>query len=115
MQLPQVVGIAIGVLFILSGFFLRKLLVKREKKTSGGVVLTIFAYLGGLLMLQNIIFSYPPTWSWEGVKLYWIGMFGKALVPIIFGFIGLAFSPNRVIGYVFAVGSLTGLMMMGSS
>ena len=115
MQAPQIVGILIGIASIVVGFFVRGYFLKKEKRVFAGVALSICVYMGALCILQNAIFSYAPTWSWSGVKMIWAGMFGRALVPIILACIGLAFSPNRVLGYVVALVAFTIIMFLGNA
>lgn len=115
MQAPQVLGILIGFFLVVAGWFFRRFLVLKEKHTTGGIFFAILAYLGVLSVLQNAIFSYAPTWNWEGVFAVWAGLFGKALVPITFAFLGFFYRSDKVAGYIVALIAITMLGMAGSS
>lgn len=115
MQAPQILGIVIGFCFMCAGWFLRRLLLLKGKRVAGGLVFAILAYMGVLAVLQNAIFSYPPSWTWSGVFLVWATFLGTAFVPIAFAFLGLAYRPNKVVGYVVTLIAFTGLMMLGSA
>lgn len=111
MQEPQVVSIAVGVLFAALGFLLCKLILKKQKHTFGVIVFIIFSFLGGWLIYQTLTVTYPPTWTWDGVVMHWAGILGRGMVPVVLALFGLIFSPNRVLGYVAVLAGVTTLML----
>lgn len=115
MQAPQILGIVIGLCLIGFGWLFRRFLVLKEKRTAGGVVFAILAYIGALSVLQNAIFPYASTWSWEGVFMVWSGFLGKALGLVILAFLGFVYKPNKVAGYVVALIAATMLTVIGST
>ena len=115
MQAPQILGIVIGLSLICLGWFFSRSLRRFQKHTAGGILFAIFAYIGILSVLQNAIFSYAPTWNWQGVFTVWAGFLGKAIVPIILAFLGLLYRSNKVGGYIAALIGCTMLMIAGSS
>lgn len=109
MQEPQLLGILIGVFFILFGVFIKRHLIKKEKNVLGGVLFTIFIYIGVLSILQNTFFSYLPTWEWAGVIMAWSDMLGRYTGFIILSLVGLLYKPNKVAGYTTTLIVITAL------
>lgn len=112
MQAPQILGIVIGATLIGLGFIIWRI-QKEKKRTWARLISVIVFYIGTLSVIQNALFSYASTWSWQGVFLVWAGLFGQALGPIIVAFLGCLYRPNRVAGYAVVLVILTGAMMMG--
>jgi hypothetical protein len=114
MQAPQLLGIFLGIFAVAIGWLLRRNFLLKQKATVGSISFAILFYIGALTVLQNIVFDYPPTWSWHGVFLVWANSLGQALVPIALGFLGLLYKPNRVAGYIVVLALFAGLMFVGS-
>lgn len=112
MQAPQILGMFIGAALMAFGVFIWRV-QKDKKRTWVGILAVTAFYFGMLSFAQNAMFSYAATWSWEGVFYVWTGMFGQALAPVLFAFLGCLYRPNRVAGYAVMLVVLTGLMMLG--
>lgn len=115
MQTPQLLGILIGVGIVGVGLIFKRLLIHKGKRTAGSLIFLIFSYLGLTSALQNAIFSYSPSWSWDGVFLVWSEFFGKALVPVTLAFLGFFYRSNKIAGYLVALIIFTFLLMVGNT
>lgn len=100
MDAPNFVGIAIGLCFLLVGAFGWFKLYASQKRLAWGVSSAIFLFVGLFTAAQNLLFSYPSTWSWEGFWLYKAEFFGKLFAPIVLAFLGFIYRPNKLVGYV---------------
>ncbi len=114
MQAPQILGMLIGA--ALMGLGLLFWSIQKDNKRTWVRLLSVIAFYFGILSVaQNAMFSYASTWSWEGVFYVWAGLFGQALAPIIFSFLGCLYRPNRAAGYAVMLVIFTGLIMLGNA
>lgn len=103
MQPPQFLGIILGICSIIFGVLAKRYFVKFDRKTLAGTIFVTAVFIGIASIIQNLIYSYVPTWSWHGVVMIWADFLGTAIASILFGCLGLLCKPNRVAGYTVAL------------